>query len=146
MAKKLGIPKTIVCPVDFSPGSRAALEYAVTLAEKFGASVHVVHSYQLSAYASPSSDLAQDLARQTRAELEGFLAGIGGSVRVTSEVRLGVPYVEIVTVANELEHAIIVMGTTGKTGLEHLLLGSVAERVVRTASVPVVTIRSGADE
>jgi nucleotide-binding universal stress UspA family protein len=54
---------------------------------------------------------------------------------------MGVPYVEIVDAARDAAAELIVMGTTGKTGIQHLLLGSVAERVVRTAEVPVLSVR-----
>ena len=54
---------------------------------------------------------------------------------------MGVPYVEIVDAARDAGAELIVMGTTGKTGIQHLLLGSVAERVVRTAEVPVLSVR-----
>ena len=132
----------IVCPIDFSPASANALRVAIDYARAFKAEIHAVHAYQLSAYASPNSDLARDLELQTRDEVEAFLATIETfGVPVKMALRLGVPYVEIVEAARELNAELVVMGTTGKTGLQHLLLGSVAERVVRTADVPVLSVR-----
>ena len=132
----------IVCPIDFSPASANALRVAIDYARAFKAEIHAVHAYQLSAYASPNSDLARDLEVQIRAEVEAFLATIETfGVPVKMALRLGVPYVEIVEAARELNAELVVMGTTGKTGLQHLLLGSVAERVVRTADVPVLSVR-----
>lgn len=132
----------IVCPVDFSPASANALRVAVDYAKAFQSEVHVVHAYQLSAYASPSSELARDLEAQVRKDLEAFVQSIDAKgVPILSAIRLGIPYVEVVAVADELGAQLIVMGTTGKTGLQHLLLGSVAERVVRTANVPVLSVR-----
>lgn len=132
----------IVCPIDFSPASANALRVAIDYARAFKAEIHAVHAYQLSAYASPNSDLARDLEVQTREEVEAFLATIETfGVPVKTALRLGVPYVEIVEAARELNAELVVMGTTGKTGLQHLLLGSVAERVVRTADVPVLSVR-----
>jgi nucleotide-binding universal stress UspA family protein len=132
----------IVCPIDFSPASANALRVALDYARAFKAEIHAVHAYQLSAYASPNSDLARDLEEQIRKEVETFLATIEThGVPVKMALRLGVPYVEIVEAARELNAELVVMGTTGKTGLQHLLLGSVAERVVRTADVPVLSVR-----
>ena len=132
----------IVCPIDFSPASANALRVAIDYARAFKAEIHAVHAYQLSAYASPNSDLARDLEEQIRKEVETFLATVEThGVPVKMALRLGVPYVEIVEAARELNAELVVMGTTGKTGLQHLLLGSVAERVVRTADVPVLSVR-----
>jgi len=132
----------IVCPVDFSPASAKALETALEYARAFKAEVHAIHVYQLSAYASPSSDLARDLETQVRAELDKFIGGFQAhGVPIKTGLRMGVPYVEIVDAARDAGAELIVMGTTGKTGIQHLLLGSVAERVVRTAEVPVLSVR-----
>ena len=79
---------------------------------------------------------------QLAKELKEFVAALPlGNVAARTHLRLGVPYTEVVAAANELGSDLIVMGTTGKTGLEHFLVGSVAERVVRSAAVPVVTVR-----
>jgi nucleotide-binding universal stress UspA family protein len=132
----------ILCPVDFSPASAKALGIAIEYARAFKAEVHAIHVYQLSAYASPSSDLARDLEGQVRAELDKFIAGFTShGVPIKTGLRMGVPYVEIVESARDAGAELIVMGTTGKTGIQHLLLGSVAERVVRTAEVPVLSVR-----
>ncbi len=132
----------IVCPVDFSPASAKALETAIEYARAFTSEGHAIHVYQLSAYASPSSDLARDLETQVRAELDKFLGGFQThGVPIKTGLRMGVPYVEIVDAARDAGAELIVMGTTGKTGIQHLLLGSVAERVVRTAEVPVLSVR-----
>lgn len=132
----------IVCPVDFSPASAKALETAIEYARAFKSEVHAIHVYQLSAYASPSSDLARDLETQVRAELDKFIGAFQmHGVPIKTGLRMGVPYVEIVDAARDAGAELIVMGTTGKTGIQHLLLGSVAERVVRTAEVPVLSVR-----
>ncbi len=134
--------RNILVPTDFSEAAGGALAYAVGLAAKLGSSVLLVHAWQLSAYASPSSELAKGMEGDLARDLEGAAkAHLGGSVKITRHLRLGVPYVEIVAAAKELRADLIVMGTTGKTGLEHFLLGSVAERIVRTAQCPVLTVR-----
>ncbi len=132
----------ILCPVDFSAASAKALDVAIEYANAFRAEIHAIHVYQLSAYASPSSELARDLEKQVRAELDKFVAPYASrGVPIKTGLRLGVPYVEIVDAARDAGAQLIVMGTTGKTGIQHLLLGSVAERVVRTAEVPVLSVR-----
>lgn len=134
--------KKIVCPTDFSDASRTAATKALDLARQLGASVEFVHTYQLAGFASPTSALAADVAREARAELEAFVAALPSTgVTVDSHLRVGVPYAEIVAYAVESEAGLIVIGTTGKTGIQHFLLGSVAERVVQTSPVPVLTVR-----
>ncbi|MCS6857564.1 MAG: universal stress protein [Deltaproteobacteria bacterium] len=135
-------PRSILCPIDFSEASQRALGLACDLAQVFSAEVHVIHVYQLSAYASPNSGLARDLESQVRRELEQFVGpAVQRGIPVRTGLRMGIPYVEIVEAAREIPADLIVMGTTGKTGLQHFLLGSVAERVVRSAEVPVLTVR-----
>lgn len=137
----------ILCPVDFSSASSKALDVAIEYANAFGAEIHAIHVYQLSAYASPASELARDLERQVRAELDAFVATFASrGVPIKTGLRLGIPYVEIVDAARDAGAQLIVMGTTGKTGLQHLLLGSVAERVVRMSDVPVLSVRHHAAE
>lgn len=134
--------RRIVVPVDFSEASERALRYAIDLAARLGAEIHLVHVWQLSAYASPASELARGMERDLARDLEQLAARHAGSgVLLHRHLRLGIPYVEICQAARELEADLIVMGTTGKTGLEHFLLGSVAERTVRSADVPVLTVR-----
>lgn len=133
---------TFLCPVDFSAASDGALRYAVALAARAGASIHLVHTWQLSAYASPTSELALAFRADLERDLEALAQRYSGSgVVIHRHLRLGVPYQEIAAAASELDADMIIMGTTGKTGIEHFLLGSVAERVVRTATVPVLTVK-----
>ena len=133
---------TFLCPVDFSDASDGALRYAVALAARVGASIHVVHTRQLSAYASATPELALAFRADLERDLEALAMRYSGSgVAIHRHLRLGVPYQEIAAAAAELDADMIIMGTTGKTGIEHFLLGSVAERVVRTATVPVLTVK-----
>lgn len=136
----------ILVPVDFSPACAHAAAYAIDLARQLGggapAEIEFVHAWQLAGYATPSSELAKDSERQLRDQLEAFVGKLDVTgVTARTHVRLGVPYNEIVEAASQLRSDLIVMGTTGKTGLEHFLVGSVAERVIRAAEVPVVTVR-----
>lgn len=132
----------IVCPTDFSAPSVAAAHYALGLAKQLGASVTFLHTYQLAGVSSPGSALGMTVAKECVDELEAFVASLSlDGVPVEKRVRIGPPYSEIGAEAKESGAELIVMGTTGKTGLEHFLLGSVAERVVQTAPVPVLTVR-----
>lgn len=134
--------RKLLVPHDFSDAADGALRYAVDLAAQLGASIVVVHAWQLSAYASPSSDLAKGMERDLARDLEKVVAKhASAGVAIAQELRLGIPYVEICASAKAADADVIVMGTTGKTGIEHFLLGSVAERVVRTSTVPVLTVR-----
>jgi nucleotide-binding universal stress UspA family protein len=132
----------IVCPTDFSPPSFGAANYALVLAKQLGASVTFLHTYQLAGYSGTTSELGMTVAKECKDELEAFVAKLEkNGVPTEMRVRVGPPYAEIGAEAKESGAQLIVMGTTGKTGLEHFLLGSVAERVVQTAPVPVLTVR-----
>ncbi|MDQ3031188.1 MAG: universal stress protein [Myxococcota bacterium] len=134
--------RSIVVAVDFSAPAEVAFLSALALARKHDATLHVVHAWEPAAYSVQGSELALSYDREIARDLEALVhrhpvAGI----TVSRHVRRGVPYVEIAALAGELGADLVVVGTTGRTGLEHFLLGSVAERVVRASSVPVLTVR-----
>jgi universal stress protein A len=141
--------KKILCPVDFSDASRSALQVASELARRFDGEVTVFHAYPLPGYTLPegtvlpASGMLQELAEQTDALLERWKAEAiaDGAPRVSSDKSVGEPAAEIVAAAEDGNYDAIVVGTHGRTGLAHVLLGSVAERVVRRAPMPVVTVR-----
>ena len=141
--------KKILCPVDFSDASRSALEVASELARRFDGEVTVFHAYPLPGYTLPegtvlpATGMLQELAEQTEALLERWKAEAiaDGAPRVSSGKSVGEPAAEIVAAAEDGKYDAIVVGTHGRTGLAHVLLGSVAERVVRRAPMPVVTVR-----
>jgi universal stress protein A len=135
--------RKILCPIDFTPASDAALRWAGDLARQIGAELDVVHSWQLSAYAEPTSELAQESRRQLTAEVTAALGRCAlEKLVVRTHLRLGAPEEEIVKAAAELHADLIVMATSGKTGIQHFLIGSVAERVMRASPVPVTTVRA----
>ena len=142
--------KRICCPIDFSDASRAAMEVAADLARRFGAELVLLHAYPIPGYTFPdgsvvaSPRMMQDLADQAQKHLEEWRADaekLAGGPRVTAEKAVGEPAAEILEVARERGADLIVMGTHGRTGLEHALMGSIAERVVRRAHCPVLTER-----
>ena len=136
---------TIIVPTDFSYASDAALGYARMLATRFGASLHLLHvvdepgswSEVYAALPEIQRRLAADAARR----LEAMAACLPPPVRVSSAVVCGAPVPSIVKEAEARGANLIVMGTHGRRGMGHLLLGSVAERVVRLAPCPVLTVR-----
>ncbi len=140
--------KKILCPIDFSEPARAAMTAAVELARHFDAELTLFHSYQLPGYTLPegsvvaSPKMLQDLADQAEAHLEEWRATAGrlGAPRVQTAKAIGDPALEVVQLARDGAYDLIVVGTHGRTGLRHALLGSVAERVVRRAGCPVLTI------
>ena len=141
--------RTILCPVDFSPEAEEAVRYAVSLGERIGASeVKLLHVHQPVAHIFPESAVVFDSevlsdARGRMARQLEDLAKRYGSHGVDISTRLvdGIPYAAIVEHAQEIGSDLIVMGTHGRTGIAHFLLGSTAERVVRASRIPVCTVR-----
>jgi nucleotide-binding universal stress UspA family protein len=140
----------ILVPVDYSDHSRRAVHFARDLATAFGASLHFVHVFPPAAFVSPplvpAPVITGDVKVESRRGFEDYLATARSElgVDVSGTLREGVPHLEILEAAKALGADLIVLGTHGKTGIEHLLLGSVAERVVRHATVPVITVPMGA--
>jgi nucleotide-binding universal stress UspA family protein len=141
--------KRILCPVDFSETARAAMETAIELAGKFDGELLLVHAYPIPGYTFPdgsavaSARMLQELADEAARHLAewGELASKAGAKKVLVETAVGDPAGEIVRLAQERKVDLVVMGTHGRTGIEHALMGSIAERVVRRAKCPVLTVR-----
>ena len=126
----------ILVPTDFSPLSTLALEHAIALASLCRASIHLMH---VQADASGHVDSEERLAGLvSRCHAEAIV--------VTSQVCAGQPAAAIVKAAGDRAVDIIVLGTHGRHGVAHLMLGSVAEHVVRTAPCPVLTVRGHVPE
>lgn len=136
----------ILVPIDFSECSERALDVAIDLAKGFGATLHLTHVYPSSAYVAPPLVPGPVLVGQFRDQSHRAFEDYRERVRkergldAPGTLLEGVPHAEIVRLARELGVDLIVLGTHGRSGLEHLLLGSVAERVLRTATVPVLTV------
>jgi nucleotide-binding universal stress UspA family protein len=140
----------ILAPTDFSELSNQGLTSALELAEAFGAKLLLLHVVEPPPYPVegivPShlgATLLDDLERQASNDLAQMLPEAQRSkVEVARRVVVGIPYRKIVEVGEEEKSDLIVMTTHGRTGLSHLVMGSVAEKIVRTAPCPVLTIRS----
>jgi nucleotide-binding universal stress UspA family protein len=141
--------KKLLCAVDFSPPSRIALDTATAMAADSGAELVLVHVVQPSAYfygmPVPTAGLTADLTREAERRLEEWrqFPLAAGAKRTSSRILTGVPWHEIVEMARKDEaFDLVVLGTHGHTGLKHVLLGSVAEKVVRHAPCPVLVVRT----
>lgn len=136
----------IVVPTDFTPHSERAMAFAAALAQKFGASVtliHVIESFtysvtdtvQIIDHYAALKTIAEPLLEEMRKKLEKQ------KIKAKSVLTRGTPYDDIVRTARRNGADLIVMGTHGRTGVRHLLMGSVAERVLRLAHCAVLTVR-----
>ncbi len=140
--------QTILVPVDFSETSEYALDYAIRFAKELHARVHVLHSYEIPAVGLPegamvmTADIAGRIMTSSKAALEATVTQRKDSgVELLSTLRSGDPRVSIGEVAKEISADLIVMGTHGRRGVVHFLLGSITEYVVRTSDIPVLTVR-----
>ncbi|TVQ84438.1 MAG: universal stress protein [Chromatiaceae bacterium] len=133
---------------DFSNGSARACELAHALVDAFQASLtvlHVIHALSdhqvrmLSAEAYES--LAGELERQAIADMDAFCSRYFQDLTVQKEIAIGDPHEEILREADKCGADLVVMGTHGRAGIHKMLMGSTAEKVVRSSSVPVLTVR-----
>ena len=145
--------KKILYPTDFSEYSLAALPYAISLTQQNDSKLYCLHvvempheEYLTSEYMVPLSipHVPEDkILRTARARLERFVTENISEIdkKVTARVLVGTPFVEIIRYARDQSIDLIVLGTHGRNALASMLLGSVAEKVVRKASCPVLTVR-----
>ncbi len=146
--------RRVLVPIDFSPSSRAALEYATFLAGKLGASLEALHVWEPPGYGYVGPDTLallpvgpgqpgwEQTRIEVRRELDHFLAKAPAKPQELSvRVEAGEPSDAILNVARDSGADLIVMGTHGRTGLSRLLIGSVAEAVLRRSTCPVLTVR-----
>jgi nucleotide-binding universal stress UspA family protein len=145
--------KTILLPTDGSDCSAKAMAYALSFATQYGGRVVALHVIDRRweeqtrlVFAEVGQDLTEKVRKGYEEEAGRILQEVTGAadkvgVAVDCKVLTGIPFEEIVCAARELPADIIIMGTHGRAGMSHLLLGSVAEKVVRRASCPVLTVR-----
>ncbi len=139
--------RRILAPVDFSDCSDKAVAYAAELADKLRADLSLLYVVPDLTLAMPDAVMPvpvatpdmDDLVKSGRESLDKMIAE--KKLTATGDVRIGSAAAEIVDAAKEAAADLIVIGTHGRGGLAHLLLGSVAEKVVRTAPCPVLTVR-----
>lgn len=142
--------QTILVPVDFSDGSKAAYEFALDLAEQYDARVHLLHVVENTTSPDfenfPLARNREQLIAKVKSELVAF-AQVGGHpvVPVYPDVRVGTPWEQIIGAAQDDDVDLIIIPTHGYTGFKRLVIGSVAERVVRHAPCPVLALRNKGD-
>jgi universal stress protein A len=137
----------ILVPIDFSEHSQKALRYALAFADQFDAEVTLVHVVEQMVY--PGDWMyppltAGDFAAEKRGEMVERLRSLdaGSGVKTQHVVRLGRAWQEVIEIAKEQKADLIILATHGYTGLKHVLLGSVAEKIVRHAPCPVLSVRA----
>lgn len=145
--------KKVLVPIDFSDGSLLALDYAIDLARSIRAELTILFVVEpvgsgaggdLYSTAMDRSILFEERQRIGSEQLSLLGRRLGKrAIRFRTLVETGTPYRVIGEVAEKLRADLIVMATHGRSGVSHLLLGSVAEKVIRTAPCPVLTIRAG---
>jgi nucleotide-binding universal stress UspA family protein len=141
--------RKILCPIDFSDCSREAMRTAIKVAAESGASLTLMHVWHFPAYAfAAEAPVPAELIQEVAADAERQLARWAGDARELGAERLstalvqGVPWDRVVdALQRDAGYDLAVVGTHGRTGLKHVLLGSVAEKVVRHAPCPVLVVR-----
>jgi nucleotide-binding universal stress UspA family protein len=141
--------KRILVPTDFSEASAVALRYGQALTERFGASLHLLHVIEDRFIPGPAAEgymplpgYFEEMERNAREQLDKMLRAAEVEKRqATLFTKRGSPFLEIVRYAKSQDIDVIVMGTHGRGPIAHMLMGSVAEKVVRKAPCPVLTVR-----
>lgn len=143
----MSLPKIILVPTDFGDPSEAAIDRAIDYARVFGAEIVLMHAFETPIMAFPDGALVATAELATRI-MEGAQAGLdrqlanrkGCGVTLRGVIKQGDAWHMVNETAAEVGAGLIVMGTHGRTGLSRALIGSTAEKVVRTAHVPVLTV------
>ncbi len=142
--------KKILVPIDFGENSKDVLQYAATLADKFQAEIHLLHVIEdLAALASGPdgffkmpADTEKEIIQYAQKKLKEYtIPDVFDIPNKVLQVCDGTPFVEIIRYARDNKIDLIVLGTHGRSGLVHMLLGSVAEKVIRKSPCPTLAIR-----
>lgn len=140
--------KNILCPIDFSESSQPALKYAVAIARRFGAKVCILYVSDVDDFNYDDQTLVEDeefneaKAKEKKTKLINSIPeDIRNQIEIETKILTGVPYEEIVDFSIESGVDLIVMGTHGRTGLKHVIMGSISEKVVGKSPCPVLLIK-----
>ena len=131
----------VLIPTDGSDGTRQAIVHGLTIADRFDATVHALSIVPEGPLGTFDGDEGRHSAERAVAQVEAVARDRETGVPVTTAVRDGIPHEEILDYTDEAGIDLLVVGTQGRTGLDRVLVGSVAERLIRMADVPVVTVR-----
>lgn len=137
--------KRILCPIDFSEYNQSANEYACALAQSTGAMIVYFYAHLSDVYSTPPKvfDTDEEMQKWT-SKLQEFVKPAKDGIDAAYIVEFGIPTERIVHYANHHQIDLIVMSTHGRTGLSRVIMGSVAEAVVRKADCPVLAIKTNA--
>ena len=140
--------RNILCPIDYSVYSEMALKYAIEFAEKYQAKLYLMHVLDIRVYDINNPELyninivdEETIEKLRERLLRCVNEDTRGRISVEALIIQGVPFAVIIKVSKEYGIDLIVIGTHGRTGLSHAIMGSVAEKIVRKAPCPVLTIR-----
>jgi len=141
--------KKVLVPIDFSDYSKSALKYAADFAQKFNAEMILIYvvepviyppDFSMGQIAIPSINTEWDM--KAKEELDKLAdTEISNSITVKTIIKTGKPFIEVIETASEEDVDIIIIASHGHSGMEHILFGSTAEKVVRKAPCPVLTLR-----
>jgi len=141
--------KKVLVPIDFSDYSKSALKYAADFAQKFNAEMILIYvvepviyppDFSLGQIAIPSINTEWDI--KAKEELDKLAdTEISNAITVKTIIKTGKPFIEVIETASEEDVDIIIIASHGHSGMEHILFGSTAEKVVRKAPCPVLTLR-----
>jgi len=138
----------IVCPVDFSEYTEGILRYAVSIAKKYDARLHLLHVIPNLNYFTPYESfltpenlvlIEKNIEKEIEKDFEKIVKNI--DMPVKKIIKTGVTFVEITDYVKEENIDLVVMGTHGRSGIEHILIGSVAEKILWRSPCPVLTVR-----
>ncbi|HTX18719.1 MAG TPA: universal stress protein [Bacteroidota bacterium] len=140
----------ILVPIDFSEYSKKALQYAVPFAKQFNAKIYLLYVVEPTVYPADFSfgqigmpNVENELRVKGGEELQELIKNeIKGIVPAEALVKVGLPFVEVVSFAKDEAIELIIVATHGHTGVEHVLFGSTAEKIVRKAPCPVLVVRA----
>lgn len=141
--------KNILVPIDFSDYSKQSLKYALDFAAHFKAKLHLIYVVEPSVYPPDLSigqitlpNINKEMTSRAEKELQKLIdQEMKNSVEIDKIVTVGKPFVEIIDAAKETDADLIIISTHGHSGIEHILFGSTAEKVVRKAPCPVLSLR-----
>lgn len=143
--------ETILCPIDFSEGSRRAMECSRGMAADYKARLVVLYviphlSSLVHGFLHHDDEMTktyEGIEKEVRREMTAIMGEVGGMEAAEKKIVIGDPSTEITRMADECMASLIVMGTHGRSGIDHMLFGSTTEKVVRKALCPVMTVKAG---
>lgn len=139
----------ILIPVDFSEYSKMALEYSIEFSKKFNSELILIYVIEPIVYPSdfglgqiPINQVDFEIQSKAESELKKLVEEkVPSELKASYVVKTGKPFLEIISAAKEYDCDLIIIATHGHTGIEHILFGSTAEKVVRKSPIPVLTVR-----